>query len=91
MDTSYEGRRFLLDGADENEKTSIEEFFKDIPIKPPKFLPPGTEVKVVPGEKIVTGRASDFIYTLRHKPGEVIESHGRKYIVGEDGAWRRLE
>jgi len=91
MDALHNGKRFLLDG--DISRKALERAFKEEALQPPAFkrVPPGEFVELSPGEELVTGKASQFLHTLRHKPGEIIESAGRKYMVMNNGEWRRVD
>ena len=83
-----DGRNFLLDNA-------FEEHFKaltlDDRVLEARMASMNDVAEIPEGEKLVHGKASNFIHLLKHSPGEVIESGGRKYMVMENGEWRRID
>lgn len=88
MDANWKDKRLLLDNVSKEFFEELKEFPE---INEARIHNPGEKTVVQAGEKLVQGLASDFVDTLRHQPGEVIKYNDRTYIVGEDGAWRRIK
>ena len=91
MDANVDGKRFLMDHVSQKMLDEFNDHFKEIPAKfEAELKEPGSTAVVEPGEEVITGEGSDFLHTLRNKPGEVIQQCGKTYIVDKNGSWRRV-